>query len=254
MIILAHRGLNHYIKANAAIESNVKSNIKTDIERKNAFSHNENNAIKRNIESNIKAHKSGNSLQNFCESFSLGYGVETDIRDYCLDLVISHDMADSNAESFETFLQTYQKHGNNLTLALNIKADGLCVPLKKALQQYCIDNYFVFDMSLPDMLSYIKHDMNVFTRQSEYEKIPALYDKAKGVWLDEFCNHWISEEIILKHLDKNKQICIVSPDLHKRDFWREWDEYRYIINKHKLHNKIMLCTDYTQTAREFFHG
>lgn len=81
-----------------------------------------------------------------------------------------------------------------------------------------------------------------------------MYDKAKGVWLDEFCNHWISEEIILKHLDKNKQICIVSPDLHKRDFWREWDEYRYIINKHKLHNKIMLCTDYTQAAKEFFHG
>ena len=65
---------------------------------------------------------------------------------------------------------------------------GLCVPTKKTLQQYFIGNYFVFDiLSLPDMLSYIKHDMNVFTRQNEYEKIPALYDEeSKGVWLDEF--------------------------------------------------------------------
>ena len=154
---------------------------------------------------------------SFNRSFELGFGTETDVRDYKGELVISHDIADENAMSLEKFLSLYNKYEGNLPLALNIKADGLQDKLKQALEKYHINNYFVFDMSVPDGLVYLDSKMLTFTRQSEYEKEPSFYEAALGVWLDEFHTHWVSKEIIADHLTHHKQICIVSPDLHRRD-------------------------------------
>lgn len=192
-----------------------------------------------------------NTLKSFEESFKLGFGIETDIRDLNENLVISHDMPNSNSIKAKTLFKLYQNF-KNPTLALNIKADGLQKPLKELLEQYQISNYFVFDMSVPDALLYLKENFIVFTRQSEFEKIPSFYGESKGLWLDEFRTHWINEEVILRHLDNNKQIAIVSPDLHKKETTREWSEYKEIILKHKLEGKIMLCTDKVKEALEFF--
>lgn len=237
MIIIAHRGLN----------KNIKPYNSDSIESRNT------KLESYDIQSNKKACSRGNTINDFKQSFAYGYGIETDIRDCCGKLVISHDMPSSNNISFENFLDIYKHNGKNLPLALNIKADGLCVALKGLLQQYKITNYFVFDMSIPDTLSYIKHGMCVFTRQSEYEVTPVLYTESQGVWLDEFYRHWINEEIILSHLNNHKKVCIVSPDLHGRDFLQVWEDYKRIIKKHGLQNRIMLCTDYTSEARIFFH-
>ncbi|WP_236845268.1 hypothetical protein [Campylobacter porcelli] len=107
-------------------------------------------------------------------------------------------------------------------------------------------------MSVPDALGYIKYGLNVFTRQSEYETTPSFYQEAIGVWLDEFNTHWIDEKIIKTHLENNKQICIVSPDLHSRDYLKEWQEYKQI--EAKLNNSnLMLCTDKVEEARRFFN-
>ena len=98
----------------------------------------------------------------------------------------------------------------------------------------------------------LKHGLNVFTRQSEYETTPPFYQDAKGVWLDEFHTHWIDEKTIESHLKNNKQICIVSPDLHKRDYTKEWQEYKEI--EIRLNNpNLMLCTDKVAEARRFFN-
>jgi len=129
----------------------------------------------------------------------------------------------------------------------------LQVELKSILQKYKIDNYFFFDMSVPDTLGYIKHGLNIFTRQSEYEQIPSFYQEAKGIWLDEFYTHWINSQIIEEHLNNNKKICIVSPDLHKRDYIQEWQEYKEIESKFKNAN-LMLCTDQIEEARRFFNA
>lgn len=83
-------------------------------------------------------------------------------------------------------------------------------------------------MSVPDALLYIDLNFNVFTRQSEYEKEPSFYDKACGVWMDEFYSYWIDKNIIKKHIDNGKLVCIVSPELHKRDYKKEWQEYKQI--------------------------
>ncbi|WDL73754.1 hypothetical protein [Helicobacter winghamensis] len=199
---------------------------------------------------------------DFCSNLPLdnhlvgvGGGVETDIRDYNGLLVISHDIATKDSLSLEEFFHLYSSYNinSNSTLALNIKSDGLQSILKTMLEKYNIQNYFVFDMSIPDALGYIKLGFNLFTRQSEYEKNPSFYNEAKGVWLDEFHSHWINEQIIKEHLNNNKQICIVSPDLHKRDYQKEWQEYKEIEVKLNGAN-LMLCTDKVIEARRFFNA
>ncbi len=187
----------------------------------------------------------------FERSFLLSFGTETDIRDFQGELVISHDIADENSISAKVFFEIYNEYDNTLTLALNIKADGLQIKLKKLLEECNIKNYFVFDMSVPDGLQYLKDKVKVFTRVSEYEKEPSFYDEACGVWLDEFKGHWVDKETIKKHIKNNKQICIVSPDLHKREYKKEWQDYKDIEKELGINN-LMICTDYPEEAREFF--
>jgi hypothetical protein len=188
---------------------------------------------------------------SFGRSFSLGFGTETDIRDYKGELVISHDIADEKCITAKEMFEIYNKFDNTLPLALNIKADGLQAKLKELLKLFNITNYFVFDMSVPDGLGYLKQNIKAFTRESEYEKIPSFYDEACGVWLDEFQGHWITKDVVESHLRNNKQICIVSPDLHKREYKAEWEHYK-LIKKELGINNLMLCTDYPEEAKEFF--
>ncbi|EAK9994160.1 hypothetical protein A9458_04775 [Campylobacter lari] len=194
-----------------------------------------------------------NTMKAFEQSFKNNFGVETDLRDMLEQIVISHDMSNSNCLTLDDFFALYKRFSNNFPLALNIKADGLQSILKEFLEKYNVNNYFVFDMSVPDALLYIKAGFNVFTRQSEYEKQPSFYNEACGVWMDEFYEHWINEKIIREHLENNKKICIVSPELHKRDFKKEWQEYKEISKKLDNDDSLMLCTDYPIQAREFFN-
>ena len=183
----------------------------------------------------------------FDRSFSLGFGAEIDVRDYKGELVVSHDIAKKNCVPVSEIFDIYKKYNNNSPLALNIKSDGLQAELKRLLVQYDIKNYFVFDMSVPDGLLYVKEGFNAFTRESEHEKIPAFYNPAKGVWLDEFRGHWVKQHVLKKHIDANKKLCIVSPELHGRDYRAEWNDYKKMGN-----DGIMLCTDFPEIAKEFF--
>ena len=197
-----------------------------------------------------KAHEK-NLLIAFERSFSLGFGTEMDIRDYKGELVISHDIADESCILVKEMLDIYNKYGGNLPLAFNIKSDGLQMKLKELLEKYDIENYFVFDTSIPDGLQYLKEDIILFTRESEYEVRPAFYDEASGIWLDEFKGHWITQEVIERHINSNKKLCIVSPDLHKREYKIEWTHYKKIEKKLGLNN-IMICTDFPEIAKGFF--
>jgi glycerophosphoryl diester phosphodiesterase len=192
-----------------------------------------------------------NSRIAFERSFALDFGTETDIRDRNSRLVISHDMADSKAMPVEDFLDIYRRYNKPLPLALNIKADGLQQELQRLLDTYQVSNYFVFDMAVPDGLAYARRSMRTFTRQSEYETEPAFYALAHGVWLDEFHSHWISEDTVAQHLSQGKQLCIVSPDLHQREFREEWLHYQQLEQRIGS-SQLMLCTDFPEQAQEFF--
>ena len=119
-----------------------------------------------------------NKINAFERSFNLGFGTETDIRDLNLKIVVSHDMpSDINLNiDLSQLIDIFLK--KDLTLALNIKSDGLHSKLLEILKEKKCNNYFVFDMSIPDTIEYIKLGMNVFCRQSEFEQnVPCLSRK-----------------------------------------------------------------------------
>ena len=198
-----------------------------------------------------------NSLKAFERSFAHGFGLETDIRDFNGHLVISHDPPKKNEDLifFDDFLSFYKSFDENLFLALNIKSDGLAKFIQQALKEKSVDRYFVFDMSVPDMIHYKRNSSVFFTRRSEIEKDPALYFEASGVWLDELNNHWINQETIRQIIERdNKFICIVSPELHGRKYKNEWTDYKlwWSALSDEDKKRFLLCTDFPDKAREFF--
>lgn len=197
--------------------------------------------------------KEKNTEIAFRRSFALGFGTETDVRDYCGELVISHDIANNNCMSLGYFFEIYKSYSVNLPLALNIKADGLQQKLLSEITKFEISNYFVFDMSVPDGLACLKAGLRTFTRQSEFEPYPAYYEAAQGVWLDEFTHHWIDDATIATHLTRGKDICIVSPELHNRSMKKEWQHYKKLNSSSGGGHRVMICTDLPEEAKRMFN-
>ena len=190
-----------------------------------------------------------NTLIAFINTTQCLFGTETDIRDFNSELVISHDIPNSDSLKFDTVLEIFKESG--LLLALNIKADGLQKLLQQKLETANFSNYFVFDMSIPDTKQYLKLGFNVFCRQSEYEKNIPFYNEIKGVWLDSFEEIWYDKSLINQHLLLNKKVCIVSAELHNRSHLRHWE----ILKSWNLNNlgDTILCTDFPELAFEYFN-
>jgi hypothetical protein len=191
-----------------------------------------------------------NSENSFINSFKLMYGTETDVRDFNGGLVISHDIADESCMEINSFFDLYNKHTGKV-LALNIKSDGLASLLSKTLNKHEIENYFIFDMSIPDTIGYLKLGMKVFIRQSEYERELPFYEECTGVWLDSFLSVWYDLQLIEHHLKNGKKVCIVSPELHNRDYINLWE----ILKTSGLQkvDGLILCTDKPVEATNFFN-
>ena len=201
-----------------------------------------------------KSENEKNTRIAFERSFLLGFGTETDIRDLNGDLVISHDptVLERDYLTVREFFMLYRSIGDGLQLALNIKSDGLQEKLMELINEFNISNYFVFDMSIPDTIGYLNYNAHVFTRQSEYEFDPALYSQAVGVWMDEFNQSWIEEGNIHNHILNGKKVCIVSPELHKRDYKKEWSKYKAIFLSDEA-SEISICTDFPELASNYFN-
>lgn len=187
----------------------------------------------------------------FARALENGFGIETDFRDLNGELVISHDLPGDDAMPIGDFVSLYATACNDVLMALNIKADGLQSLVKKMVEDSGMENYFVFDMSVPDMRGYFSEGIPTFTRLSEYEQSPAFLDKSTGFWLDAFEGKWYDLPIINSLLEKNKQIVIVSPELHGRTHRELWG----FVKKNHLHQNplISLCTDFPLEAREYFY-
>lgn len=204
------------------------------------------------LENMLLYHKANHFVKdNYTQYIMKNIGLEIDIRDFLGELVVSHDVPSyDNNYLLKDFFATYKQSNANIMLALNIKSNGLCQYLMDLLIQYEINNYFVFDMSIPDTIQYINHNIKFFTRQSEYELQPIFYQESSGVWLDEFKDDWITEDIILDHIKNGKKVAIVSPELHKREYKDRWTFYREIIKRNNISHEVMLCTDF---PLEFSH-
>lgn len=184
----------------------------------------------------------------FERSFSKGFGTETDLRDLSLRLVVSHDMPAPGCLSASEMMEIHSRHNRALPLALNVKADGLQAPIAALLADFEVENYFLFDMSIPDALISLAHGLKCFTRQSEHEPDPAFYEEACGVWVDGFQGDWWHEATIRRHLEHGKKVCLVSPELHKRPGLPAWE--RIAAWEIRQHPDFMLCTDFPEEAAE----
>lgn len=200
-----------------------------------------------------------NARSAFERAFSAGYGIETDIRDCDGQLVVCHDLPAYTADRdlqmrFSDFLDLYTSFPARPMLALNVKSDGLAANLQAVLTDRRINEYFVFDMSVPDTLAYLHAGMPVFTRRSEFETGSVLDDRADGLWLDAFESSHVSGEAITSHVKAGTTVAIVSPELHKRPHlvaWHEWRECWLKLPKTDR-DKTMLCTDHPDEAAAFF--
>lgn len=190
-----------------------------------------------------------NSVISFSRSFQSFYGTETDIRDYNQELVVSHDVPNETSIIIDDFFKLY-KNNKHQTLALNIKSDGLAPLLLNKLTEYQIENYFVFDMSIPDTISYLNYGLKVMIRQSEFEKDLPFYNQAIGIWLDSFSSEWYDEELIKTHINEGKIVCIVSSELHNRQHLTLWE----MLKETGLcfNSNVILCTDKPTEATNFF--
>ena len=190
-----------------------------------------------------------NTLAALESAIVSGHGFESDVRDYCGNLVISHDLPDENSLKFEEVIKLLESANNQFCFAINIKSDGIADIIKYNLEKHKISNYFTFDMSLPQMLYYREIGLKYFTRQSEYERTPMLYEDAAGVWLDSFeSDDWVTTEVIEEHLNNGKKVCIVSPELHNRQPQKLWSRLK------KIHSiNLYLCTDLLSNAKEYFN-
>ena len=184
----------------------------------------------------------------FERSFNLGFGTETDLRDSGKKIVISHDMPGGNEISFEEVLKIMD--GRNLPLALNIKADGLADDILDLLNKYNHTNYFTFVMSSSDRVVHIKKNVVVFTGLSDILSPAVLLDKVAGVWLDSFNSDWYEANIIDDLIQQSKSVCIVSADLHHRDYDLQWEMIKHCKSLNSTN--LMICTDYPEKAKEYF--
>ena len=188
------------------------------------------------------AKKEQNTLFAINNAFNLGYGVETDIWEYNNNIVINHDSPNIDSKDFKSII-----HDNTGLLALNVKSS--IKPSLLASKLASVESYFIFDCAVPDALKYIKQGLNVYTRVSEYEQFPSFYKEAKGIWIDMFNSDWITLYDIDQYKQDNKEICIVSPELHGRDhlvFWKRLKEWNI--------DNISICTDYPNQLREYLNA
>jgi glycerophosphoryl diester phosphodiesterase len=191
-----------------------------------------------------------NTLAAFRDAFASGWGVELDVRDLDGELVISHDPPAAGALSFADVVEAYAAAGCPGALAVNVKADGLEALTAAHLRDVDPAHWFAFDMSVPDTLRYERRELPYFTRHSDLENVPALYEAAGGVWLDDFAGGFVTQERIAAHLQAGKRVAVVSPELHGRDrepvwdVWRSWPVW--------ASEDVFLCTDHPSQAQEVF--
>lgn len=197
-----------------------------------------------------------NSLVAFERAFAKGYGVELDVRDCDGELLISHDPARATCPRFSDVLTLYRKHGMPGRIAINIKADGLAPQIAAAIQEPSLrQSVFVFDMSVPDMFSYIQHGIPTFSRHSELEPVPVLLDDCAGVWVDTFANPWADENRMTAFRTAGKAAAMVSPELHGKPHRAAWSAWRSALQTAaatSATSPVMLCTDLPADAERYF--
>ena len=192
-----------------------------------------------------------NTRGAFERALSLGFGIESDVRDYLGNLVISHDIPGDSAMPLSEFIALLEQYPR-VSFALNVKSDGLQLGIKNSrLSQ--VSDYYCFDMSVPDTLGYKKTLLPYFTRFSDIEPHASLLEDASGVWLDNFSDNDLNTSVLKDFLAKRKRVCMVSPELHGFEYQGYWQCLKeFVQHNPDTAHLLELCTDFPQDAKEYF--
>ena len=189
--------------------------------------------------------KEQNTLLGFKRALDLGFGIELDVRDKNGKLIVSHDPSYSlEVLLFQEILELAK--GYDSVLAINVKSDGILTNLKSALAGFQGDRFFLFDMSIPETIGYLKSGLPTYMRLSEYESYCELHQASDGIWLDAFKKDWWVGASEIFRSEKN--ICVVSPELHGRDELEAWS----FLKRLDSNSNLYICTDHPDRAKEFF--
>ena len=166
------------------------------------------------------------------------YGVEIDLRSNNKQIYLHHDPY-VKGELFSKWIKYY----DHKLLVLNVKEEGLEEQILKILKKNKIKKFFFHDQTFSTILKNM-HRTNVSIRFSEYEglkKMNMLFNKIKWLWVDNFTKINLEKNFFLFLKKKDVKICIVSPELVKKERIKEINN---IISKLKKNNlKIdAVCT------------
>jgi|TARA_B100001971_G_C18256802_1_gene582857 hypothetical protein len=165
-------------------------------------------------------------------------GIETDIRDFNKELVLSHDPY-KNSEKFKKFIKFTKRR----LIFLNIKSYGIINDILKIIKNK--KNIYFLDLTFSeiDYLISKKLSNKIILRFSAYEKFDLkkkYFKKIDWIWYDFFKNKYISKKEYL-YLNKfKKKICLVSPELLNKS---KQDVIKFIkhLNKNNI-NVDAICT------------
>ena len=99
-----------------------------------------------------------------------------------------------------------------------------------------------------------------------HNRISADYNSADGLWShvfsladsdfenDNFKDEKLDEVALKTFLKLGKNVVLVSPELHKRNYLEYWNQLKSFLNNNTTYKaKVGLCTDYPLDARSFFN-
>jgi hypothetical protein len=187
-----------------------------------------------------------NTLNALSAALKLGFGIETDLRDYAREIVISHDIPRGDEVRLSDLFDAIQGYPQGLPIALNIKSDGLSAGIRRdlSLSDPAFANTFFFDMSVPQYIQYSRQALPVAIRLSEYELEETLTSLMVGqrkqwVWLDAFDGDWWLEAGIIEN--PTYTYVVVSPELHGRPHSNAWQAIKAAMKKDA---DVYICTDF----------
>ena len=188
-----------------------------------------------------------NSILAIENALSMGFSVETDIRDSHGLVVVEHDPPKDSAGSHNLLSAVLAiSRDSEQTLALNVKSDGLL----GLLGEKALGNHFFFDMSAAETVKFRSASATVAIRVSEYESIAGAIPgiNAFWVWLDSFEGDWfLTNDIGVDFLGKST--VVVSPELHGRKPQKLWD---WLTSQHLRGNDVSICTNLPNEFLDYF--
>lgn len=142
-------------------------------------------------------------------------GIESDIRSEGRRLILHHNPFEKG-EDFEVFLRHYR----HAFAVFNIKSEGIEREVMRLAEKYRIRDYFLLDVSPPFIIKYVREGITkLAVRYSEYESAETCLNfkgRVEWVFVDNL-THLPVDRPEFKELKKHFKVCVVSPELLKRD-------------------------------------